>query len=220
MPQIDQAKVLIMATDGFEQSELMVPLQRLREMGATVHVASPEPGEITGWDENDWGESVEVDKTLSEANADDYDALVLPGGQINPDKLRLKPEAIELIKRFYEQGKTIAAICHAPWLLIEADLVRGRRATSYESIKTDMKNAGADWQDVSVIADAGIVTSRKPDDLEDFVQKIAEEVGEGSHAAKRGMGASTGQPSALHDPNREEALTQFVAMPAGTAQPG
>lgn len=176
MPAISQARIAILATDGFEQSELEVPLSRLRQAGAAVDVVSLEPGEITGWDRKDWGSSVRVDRTLDEARPGDYDALVLPGGQINPDLLRVEKDAIDFIRGFDRAGKPIAAICHAPWLLIEAGLVRGRRVTSYHSIRTDMVNAGARWQDSETVVDGNLVTARKPDDLAAFVDAIVEAV--------------------------------------------
>ena len=185
MPKIKKAKILILATDGFEQSELDVPLEKLRTAGALVHVAAPsgrkDKAHIMGWKGTDWGTPVPVDVELNEAGVNFYDALVLPGGQMNPDTLRQTPEAMDFIKEFVASGKTIAAVCHAPWLLIEANAVKGRKVTSYKSIKTDMINAGANWVDQSVVADHGIVTSRNPDDLEAFVAKIIEEVEEGKH---------------------------------------
>ena len=170
MPDIKQAKILILATDGFEQSELLVPQEKLSDAGATVEVAAPKSrqksGKIYGWHKADWGKTVSVDKDLEEVNVADYDALVLPGGQINPDKLRLEPKAIEIIRGFLDSGKVVAAICHAPWLLIEAEAVKGRRWTSYQSIKTDVVNAGGDWRDEAVVTDQGIITSRSPADLD------------------------------------------------------
>jgi protease I len=177
-------KVAILATNGFEQSELEVPRDRLKEHGATVHVVSPESGEIVGWKEHDWGKAVPVDVSLAQAKADDYDALVLPGGQINPDLLRVDDKALQFIKAFFEQKKVIAAVCHAPWLLIETGIVKGRKATSYKSIKTDMINAGAKWEDSPVVTDQGIITSRNPGDLEAFSKKIMEEIAEGKHTQR------------------------------------
>ncbi|MBM6592749.1 type 1 glutamine amidotransferase domain-containing protein [Microvirga pudoricolor] len=189
MPDIRQAKILIMATDGFEQSELEVPKQKLSEAGAKVTVAAPQsrqsPKEIKGWDEKDWGRPVPVDQDLESVNPDAFDALVLPGGQINPDKLRLEPKAIEIVRSFYSAGKVVAAICHAPWLLVEAGIVKGRKVTSYQSIKTDVINAGGQWSDEAVVVDKGLITSRNPGDLEPFSKKIIEEVQEGSHADRR-----------------------------------
>ena len=190
MPKITDAKILIVATDGFEQSELMKPQADLKEKGATVHVASPQdsegetPGEIKGWDEKDWGKSVAVDLSVDEANADDYDALVLPGGQMNPDVLRGERAVLDLIDRFDEQGKPIAAICHAPWLLIEAGLAgQDRTMTSYASIKTDVRNAGATWVDQEVVTDGNIITARQPEDLDAFIGAVVKAVEAGKDAS-------------------------------------
>lgn len=181
MSALSGKTILILATNGFEQSELDVPYAKLKEAGATVHIVAPEAGEITGWDQKDWGRAVKVDKTIAEVSADAYDAIVLPGGQMNPDTLRGTPEALTLIKRFFEQGKVVAAVCHAPWLLIDTGIAKGRRLTSYNTMKQDMINAGALWEDSEVVTDKGVVTSRKPDDLPAFVAKIIEEINEGRH---------------------------------------
>jgi protease I len=181
MPAIQSSKILILATDGYERSELRVPHEKLKAHGADVKIGSVKSGEIKSWDETDWGDSIAVDLTVDQISVDDFDALVLPGGQINPDKLREEESALKLIRTFVDSGKTVAAICHAPWLLVEVDALKGRDATSYSSIKTDLVNAGANWKDEAVVTDKGIITSRNPDDLDAFVAKIVEEVEEGRH---------------------------------------
>jgi protease I len=191
MTKIAEAKIAILATHGYERSELREPLSALRDRGAEVHVVSPEEGEIKSWDNTDWGDSVRVDRTLKLASPAAYDALVLPGGQINPDVLRANPEAVAFVRAFFEAGKTLAAICHGPWLLIEAGAVKGRDVTSYHSIRTDMINAGGHWRDEEVVVDNGIVTSRRPDDLPAFIAKIVEEIEEGEH--RRAFGDSAGR---------------------------
>lgn len=180
MAKIDGAKILIIASNGFEQSELMVPLQQLKERGATVHVAAPDKAPIRGWKEKTWGDAITPDKILDEVKTADYDALVLPGGVINPDQLRRNKKALSLIKQFVDTGKVVAAICHAPWLLVEIDAVRGRNVTSFASIKTDVINAGGRWLDEEVVVDGPLITSRSPADLPAFVSKIVEKLQEGS----------------------------------------
>ena len=181
MPDIKNAKILILSTHGFERSELVTPRDSLRERGATVHVASPDGEDIRSWDGSDWGDSHSADLALGDVNVDDYSCLVLPGGQINPDLLRVNDEAISLVRKFVESDKIVAAVCHAPWLLIEAGVVEGREMTSYPSIRTDLKNACAEVVDKEVAVSNGIITSRNPDDLPAFVDKIVEEVEEGEH---------------------------------------
>jgi protease I len=181
MTDISKSRILIMASDGFEQSELLVPLEKLKAAGATVHVATPDNKPIKGWNKKDWGETVKSDRAIDDVSVNDYDALVLPGGQINPDVLRLNEKAVGLVRDFAAAQKVVAAICHAPWLLVEAGLAAGREMTSYHSIRTDVKNAGATWVDKEVVVDDGIITSRAPDDLPAFVAKIIEEIGEGRH---------------------------------------
>ena len=178
-------RVAILATDGFEQSELMVPKEKLEEAGAKVDIISLKPGEIWGWQKDDWGKSIAVDRTLDSVTVDEYDALVLPGGQINPDLLRADKKAVQFVKDFYASKKPLAAICHAPWLLIEAGLAKGRKMTSYHSMATDVKNAGANWVDEAVVVDQGLITSRNPNDLDAFSAKIIEEIGEGRHERRQ-----------------------------------
>jgi len=188
MPTIPDSRILIIATNGFEQSELEVPRDRLRAAGARVDVASLDGRAIRGWDKKDWGRSVDIDLRIGDADPKAYDALVIPGGQINPDVLRVDPDVLKLVRGFLADGRVVAAICHGPWLLVEADALRGRKATSYHSIRRDVENAGATWIDQEVVADQGIVTSRSPADLGAFVGKIVEEVREGRHR-RRGQAA-------------------------------
>ena len=177
-------KVAILVAHGFEQVELTEPKRALEEAGAESHIVSPVDGKVKGWQHDHWGDEMDVDVPLSEASAEDYDALVLPGGQMNPDNLRQEEAAVAFARAFFEAGKPVAAICHGPWLLVEADVVRGRRMTSYNSISTDLKNAGADWVDEEVVVDQGLVTSRNPDDIPAFNRKMVEEIAEGRHAGQ------------------------------------
>lgn len=178
-------KVAILVTNGFEQSEFTEPKKALEAEGAQVHVISPEGGKVKAWDETDWGEEFEVDKTLDAANPDDYTSLLLPGGVLNPDKLRANKKAVEFVNSFLEAGKPIAAICHGPWTLIETGAIKGRKMTSYKSIKTDLINAGVNWVDEEVVVDQGLVTSRNPDDLPAFNRKMVEEFAEGKHVKEQ-----------------------------------
>ncbi len=181
MENLNRKRVAILATNGFEESELRDPKKALEDAGAEVHIISEKLGEIKAWSDGDWGKSYKVDKTLDQVGQSDYNALVLPGGVINPDKLRLNKTAVSFVKSFFEHKKPVAAICHGPWLLAEADVLKGRKITSYGSIKTDMINAGANWVDEEVVVDAGLVTSRSPKDLPAFNSKLVEEVYEGKH---------------------------------------
>jgi protease I len=174
VPKITQAKVLIVATSGFEESELFGPREILQQRGAEVLLASPKLDPIQATVHDDPGKTIRPDLTVDEAKADDFDALILPGGVRNPDHLRTNPKAIQLIKDFAAQGKPVAAICHGPWLLVEADLLRGRVATSWPSIRTDLRNAGAQVVDEPVVVDGNVVTSRKPDDVEPFTKAVVD----------------------------------------------
>ena len=183
-------RIAILATEGFEQSELEKPRQALDEAGAETDIISPQEGEIRGWAEDDFGDSFDVDVKLEDANPEDYDGLLLPGGVMNPDKLRMEPKAVEFVRAFFAAGKPVAAICHGPQLLIEADVVRGRKLTSYPSVKRDLMNAGANWVDQEVVVDNGLVTSRKPDDIPAFNAKMIEEFAEGVHSGQTASGGT------------------------------
>ena len=172
-------KVAILVTDGFEQSELLEPRKALDQAGATTKVVSPAGNKAKGWKHKEWGDEVPVDVALDSAKAEEFDALLLPGGVMNPDQLRMNPKAVEFVKHFTDAGKPVAAICHGPWTLIEAGAVRGRTVTSWPSLKTDLKNAGATWVDKEVVSDQGLVTSRKPDDIPAFNREMIRLFGEG-----------------------------------------
>lgn len=179
--KLKDKKIAILATDGFEKSELFKPYESLRDEGAQVHIISNKEGSIKSWDKKDWGESISVDKLIKNAQESDYDSLVLPGGVFNPDQLRTDDGALDFIRAFFESGKPVAAICHAPWLLISAKVIENRKVTSYHSIKDDVVNAGAHWVDQEVVVDEGLVTSRNPNDLPAFINKVIEETREGVH---------------------------------------
>jgi protease I len=175
----------LVANEGVEQVELTEPLEAVREAGAEVDLLAPEAGDVQAFNHLDKGDTFTPDRMVGDAEAGDYDGLVLPGGVANPDQLRTQPEAVEFIRAFFEAGKPVGAICHAPWTLVEADVVRGRTLTSWPSLRTDLRNAGAVWVDEEVHVDQGLVSSRKPDDLEAFNAKIVEEFAEGVHAGQR-----------------------------------
>jgi len=183
--KLEGLKVAILAANGFEQSELFEPKKALEEAGAKTFVISPEEDEVKGWKHTDWGDSIAVDVALNEANAEDYDALVLPGGVMNPDKLRGDETAVAFVRAFFDAGKPVGAICHGPWTLINAGVAQGREMTSYHTIRKDLENAGAKWVDREVVTDNGLVTSRKPDDIPAFNAKIIEEFAEGNHKRKQ-----------------------------------
>jgi len=183
MARLSNKRVAILTEEGFEQIELTSPLEALRNAGATVDVISPKSGKVKAWNKTDWGIEVKVDKQLSMVSPDDYDALVLPGGVLNPDKLRQNKEAVAFVSAFVDEGKPIAAICHGTQMLIETGMMSGRNLTSFPSLETDFKNAGAHWVDQEVVADNGLVTSRKPADLPAFNRKMIEEIEEGLHDA-------------------------------------
>lgn len=183
--KLNGKKVAILVANGFEQVEMTEPRKALEAEGAQTVLVSPVEGKVKGWNHVDWGDEFAVDMPLAQARADDFDALVLPGGQMNPDNLRLESDAVRFARDFFEAGKPVAAICHGPWLLVEADVVRDRTVTSWPSLQTDLKNAGANWIDEEVVTDQGLVTSRKPADIPAFNRKMVEEFAEGTHAHQR-----------------------------------
>jgi deglycase len=197
-PRLNGKKVAALFTDGVEQVEFTEPKQALEQAGAQVTVVSPKSGQVKAWNHTDWGAQIPVDVTLEQAKADDFDALLLPGGVMNPDHLRTDPRAVQFAKAFFDSRKPIAAICHGPWLLVEAGVVEGRTLTSYPSLQTDIRNAGGQWVDREVVVDQGLVTSRNPKDLPAFNQKMVEEFAEGRH---------TDRMPAEMQPQADEALT-------------
>ena len=183
MAKLANKRVAILVSDGFEQVELTWPREALEEAGAQTSIVSPKDGEVEGWNHYDKGDKFPVDVPLAEANMDDFDALLLPGGVANPDQLRMDPDAVDFVKQFAAAGKPIAVICHGPWTLVEAGVVKGRRMTSWPSVKTDLVNAGADWVDEAVVVDNGLISSRNPGDIPAFNERMIEEFAEGRHAA-------------------------------------
>jgi protease I len=188
-------RVAILAADMFERVELEEPRDALKDAGAEIEIVSLKPGEIQGFDHFDPANTIKVDKTVEEVSADDYDALMIPGGVGNPDQLRGDENAVELVRSFFEQGKPVAAICHAPWVLVEAGVVRDRKLTSWPTLQTDIRNAGGNWVDEEVVVDQGLVTSRKPDDIPAFGKKMIEEFAEGKHQGQR-------EKAGMHDEAR------------------
>ncbi len=179
--KLTNKKVAVLVADGFEESEFTKPVEALKNADAQVEVISLKSGKVKAWSNKNWGDEYPVDKVIGEANAQDYDALVLPGGVMNPDKLRTNQDAVDFVRSFFVDHKPIAAICHGPWTMIETGALKGRKVTSYPSIRTDLQNAGAIWTDEEVVVDNGLVTSRKPDDLPAFCKKMIEEIAEGQH---------------------------------------
>lgn len=182
-------RVAVLVEQGFEQVELTEPVKALREAGAEIKIVSPRKGTVKAWDRTDWGEEFPVDLDINSADAGDFDALLLPGGVMNPDKLRMNREAVQFVRAFFDEGKPVAAICHGPWVLVDADVLEGRRVTSFPSIQADLRNAGAEWVDEEVVVDEGLVTSRKPDDIPAFNRKMVEEFAEGRHPARERIAA-------------------------------
>jgi protease I len=182
---LDGKTIAILSTNGFEQSELVEPMEALKEAGAEVHVVTPDGNDIRGWDKDDWGKTIKADRSIADANADSYDALVLPGGVMNPDKLRMREDATTFVRAFFKAGKPVSAICHGPQILIDCGVIEGREMTSYPSIKNDLKNAGARWVDKEVVCDQALTTSRTPKDLPAFIDKTIEEIREGKHAGQK-----------------------------------
>jgi len=184
MGNLDNQRIAILVANGFEQVELTEPKKALQQAGATTDIVSPESGKVKGWNHTEWGDEFTVDVPLDRASAKDYSALLLPGGVMNPDKLRRNEKVLNFVREFFATGKPVAAICHAPWTLIDAGAVRGRKVTSYHSIQMDLKNAGANWVDQEVVVDAGLVTSRQPSDIPAFNRKMIEEFEEGMHGGQ------------------------------------
>jgi protease I len=183
--ELRNKRVAVLVDNGFEESELLEPRKALEDAGAKVEIISPQNGRVKGWKHKDWGKDIPVDHAVDSAKPDDYDALLLPGGVMNPDRLRINQAAVHFVKGFVDSGKPIAAICHGPWTLIEAGGVKGRKMTSWPSLANDLRNAGASWVDEECVVDNGLVTSRKPDDIPAFNKKMIEEFAEGRHTPTR-----------------------------------
>jgi protease I len=179
--ELQGKRVAFLFTEGVEQVELEKPLEAVEQAGGEAELISLEKGQVEAWQHFDKGDKFEAAKAVKNADASDYDGLVLPGGVANPDQLRADPDAVKFVRAFFEQKKPVASICHGPWLLVEADVVKGRKVTSWPSVQTDLRNAGAEWVDQEVVVDSGLVTSRKPDDLPAFCAKVVEEIAEGKH---------------------------------------
>jgi protease I len=188
MKRLEGKKIAILATDGFEQSELLKPRKALEEEGAETQVVSLKPGKIKGWNEKNWGDEVKVDVSLDSARPENYDALILPGGVMNPDTLRMNPDAVKFVKAFVAAGKPVGAICHGPWMLVESGDVKGRTITSWPSLQTDIRNAGGNWIDKEVVEDQGVVTSRKPADIPAFNDKLIDLIATAKTGRLRGAG--------------------------------
>lgn len=203
MGKLSGKNVAVLVDKGFEQIELTSPVDKLRDEGASVKIISPQSGTVRGWNMTNWGDEIPVDIELGDASASDFDALLLPGGVMNPDKLRMNRDAVQFVRDFFNSNKPVAAICHGPWTLIDAGVVDGKRMTSYPSIKTDLMNAGANWVDQEVVVDNGLVTSRSPKDLDAFNEKIVEEFAEGPHPADGN--ANTGANKELANAMRSSA---------------
>lgn len=199
MPQdLTGKRVAILVSDGFEQIEMTEPRGALDQAGAQTLLVSPADDQVKGWNHTEWGDDFDVDLPLQQANAEDFDALLIPGGVMSPDRLRTQPKAVEFVRSFFEAGKPVAAICHGPWMLAEADVLHGRKVTSYPSIKTDLKNAGANWTDQESVTDQGLVTSRSPSDIPAFNRAMIEEFAEGEHAGQqRSVQQQSDQPPAF-----------------------
>ena len=189
--ELRNKRVAALVDNGFEQTELVEPKKALEAAGAKVDVVSPRDSKVKGWRHTDWADEITVDRKLDDVRADQYDALLLPGGVMNPDKLRMNPKAVQFVKGFVDAHKPIAAICHGPWTLIETGIVKGRKMTSWPSLATDLRNAGAQWVDQECVVDNGLVTSRKPDDIPAFNRKMIEEFAEGAHDRSRGREAAS-----------------------------